>query len=176
MKKSLILVALTATAALSTSHAFAAAGTVNFVGNILDTACEVDVASQNQQVNLGNFYKSEFPNSGTKAAAKDFNIVLKNCPTTVTSTKVRFDGTPDLTNPNLLAIDTSASSAASGVAINLMTADKVDLPLHGENSYNYVLSSTQDNTLKLYAQYISTTASVTPGTANSVANVSIVYN
>ena len=169
MKKSLILVALTATAALSTSHAFAAAGTVNFVGNILDTACEVDVASQNQQVNLGNFYKSEFPNSGTKAAAKDFNIVLKNCPTTVTSTKVRFDGTPDLTNPNLLAIDTSASSAASGVA-------KVDLPLHGENSYNYVLSSTQDNTLKFYAQYISTTASVTPGTANSVANFSIVYN
>lgn len=80
--------------------------------------------------------------------------------------KVRFDGTPDLTNPNLLAIDTSASSAASGVAINLMTADKVDLPLHGENSYNYVLSSTQDNTLKFYAQYISTTASVTPGTAN----------
>ena len=150
--------------------------TVNFVGNILDTACEVDVASQNQQVNLGNFYKSEFPNSGTKAAAKDFNIVLKNCPTTVTSTKVRFDGTPDLTNPNLLAIDTSASSAASGVAINLMTADKVDLPLHGENSYNYVLSSTQDNTLKFYAQYISTTASVTPGTANSVANFSIVYN
>ncbi|WP_139620801.1 fimbrial protein, partial [Klebsiella quasipneumoniae] len=144
MKKSLVLVALTATAALSMSHAFAAAGTVNFVGNILDTACEVDVASQNQQVNLGNFYKTEFPNSGAKAAAKDFNIVLKNCPTTVTSTKVRFDGTPDLTNPNLLAIDTSTSSAASGVAINLMTADKVDLPLHGENSYNYTLSSTQD--------------------------------
>ncbi len=99
MKKSLILVALTATAALSTSHAFAAAGTVNFVGNILDTACEVDVASQNQQVNLGNFYKSEFPNSGTKAAAKDFNIVLKNCPTTVTSTKVRFDGPPRSDQP-----------------------------------------------------------------------------
>ena len=57
-----------------------------------------------------------------------------------------------------------------------MTADKVDLPLHGENSYNYVLSSTQDNTLKFYAQYISTTASVTPGTANSVANFSLVYN
>ena len=76
MKKSLILVALTATAALSMSHAFAAAGTVNFVGNILDTACEVDVASQNQQVNLGNFYKTEFPSSGTKAAAKDF--ILQN--------------------------------------------------------------------------------------------------
>ncbi len=57
-----------------------------------------------------------------------------------------------------------------------MTADKVDLPLHGENSYNYALSSTRDNTLKFYAQYISTTASVTPGTANSVANFSIVYN
>lgn len=176
MKKNLFLVALTTIAALSMPHVYAAAGTVNFVGNILDNACEVDVASKNQEVNLGNFYKSEFPDSGTKAAAKDFNIVLKNCPVTVSSTKVRFDGTPDLTNPNLLAIDTSTSSAASGVAINLMTADKADLPLHGENSYSYILSSTQDNTLKFYAQYISTTTSVTPGTANSVANFSVVYN
>lgn len=176
MKKNMVLVALTATAALSMPHAFAAAGTVNFVGNILDTACEVDVTSKNQEVNLGNVYKSEFPNSGTKAAAKDFDIVLKNCPATVSSAKVRFDGTPDLTNPNLLAIDTSTSNAASGVAINLLTADKVDLPLHGENSYNYILSSTQDNTLKFYAQYISTTTSVMAGAANSVANFSVVYN
>lgn len=66
--------------------------------------------------------------------------------------------------------------AATGVAINLMTADKADLPLHGSNSYIYPLSSTADNTLNFYAQYISTAASVTAGPANSVANFSVVYN
>lgn len=76
-EKSLILVALTATAALSTSHAFAAAGTVNFVGNILDTACEVDVASQNQQVNLGNFIKVNFRTVAQKRLQKILILCLK---------------------------------------------------------------------------------------------------
>jgi major type 1 subunit fimbrin (pilin) len=101
--------------------------------------------------------------------------VLKNCPVTVTNAKVRFDGTPDATNASLLAIDSSAAGAATGVAINLMTADKADLPLHGSNSYSYALS-TADNTLSFYAQYISTAATVTAGPANSVANFSVVYN
>ena len=89
---------------------------------------------------------------------------------------MRFDGTPDASNSNLLAIDTSVAGAATGVAINLMTADKADLPLHGSNGYTYMLSSSADNTLNFYAQYISTTASVTAGPANSVANFSVVYN
>lgn len=177
MKKNLIAVTFAATAALSMSNAFAAAGVVNFTGEILDAACTVDVASQNQTVDLGKYNKTEFRNvSGTKTAAKDFNIVLKDCPNTVSSAKVRFDGAPEATDPTLLAIDSSVAGAASGVAIHLMSADKADLPLHGQNSYNYNLSSTQDNTLKFYVQYQSTAATVTAGPANSVANFSVVYN
>lgn len=174
MKKT--IVALTALAAVCTSSVFTAAGTVNFAGNILDSACDVAVASQNQTVVIGDFYKSEFAGMGDRTAAKGFDIILRNCPDTVTSAKVRFDGTPDLVNPSLLAINTSVSGAATGVAINLMSADKVDLPLHGENNYNYELTSDQDNTLKFYAQYISTASSVTAGPANSVANFSVAYN
>ncbi|MCX4181462.1 fimbrial protein [Enterobacter sp. HSTU-ASh6] len=176
MKNKMMIAMLAIGSTLATTHAFAAAGTVNFNGNILDSACDVDVASQNQVVVLGDHYKTEFPTTGARTAATQFNIVLKNCPVTVTSAKVRFDGTPDATNASLLAIDSSAAGAATGVAINLMTADKADLPLHGSNSYSYVLSSTADNTLSFYAQYISTAATVTAGPANSVANFSVIYN
>ncbi|ENA0610254.1 fimbrial protein [Enterobacter bugandensis] len=176
MKKSMIVAAFAATSILAWSNAFASAGTVNFTGEIMDAACTVDVASQNQTVALGKYNKSEFTALGNKTAAKKFDIVLKNCPNTVTSAKVRFDGKPDATDSNLLAIDSSVSGAATGVGINLMTADKADLPLHGGNSYSYSLSSTQDNTLNFYAQYKSTAASVTAGPANSVANFSVVYN
>lgn len=176
MKKSVILAMAATGAALMMGNAFAAAGTVNFNGNILDSACDVEVSSQNQVVVLGDYNKSEFTATGSRTAAAKFDIVLKNCPVTVTSAKVRFDGTPDLTNADLLAIDTSVAGAATGVAINLMTADKADLPLHGSNSYSYTLSSTADNTLNFYAQYISTASSVTAGPANSVANFSVVYN
>ncbi|MDD9653793.1 fimbrial protein [Klebsiella pasteurii] len=176
MKKTIVIAMLAAGSALSMTHAFAAAGVINFTGKILDKACDVDVASQNQTIDLGSYNKSEFPTSGTRTAAKEVKIVLKNCPDTVNGAQVRFDGTPDLTNSSLLAIDSSVTGAASGVAINLMTADKADLPLHGSNSYNYPLSSTADNTLMFYAQYISTAANVVPGQANSVTNFSVIYN
>jgi len=176
MKKNILAMAFSALAVISSSGAFAAAGTVNFAGNILDSACDVAVASQNQTVVLGDFYRTEFPGVGAKTAAKGFDIVLKDCPPSVTTAKVRFDGTPDTTNASLLAINNSVVGAATGVAINLMTADKSDLPLHGNNNYSYVLSSTQDNVLNFYAQYISTASGVTAGPANSVANFSIVYN
>lgn len=176
MKKTIIAAALAATAALSMSHAFAAAGIVNFTGEIIDAACDVDVASQNQTVVLGTYNKSEFTAVGDKTAATKFNIVLKNCPSSVNTAKVRFDGTPDLADSNLLAIDSSVAGAATGVAINLMTADKADLPLHGSNGYSYALSTIQDNVLNFYAQYKSTVTAVTAGPANSVANFSVVYN
>ncbi|MED5752210.1 fimbrial protein, partial [Enterobacter hormaechei] len=70
----------------------------------------------------------------------------------------------------------TVAGAAPGGGVNLMTADKADLPLHGSNSYIYPLSRTADNTLKFYAQYVSTAASVTAGPANSVANFSVGYN
>jgi P pilus assembly protein, pilin FimA len=176
MKKNIIAAAIAATAVLSMSNAFAAAGTVNFTGEILDAACTVDVATQNQTVALGQYSKSEFSAAGDTTTAKKFNIVLKDCPDTVTSAHVTFDGKPDTTNTSLLAIDSSVAGAATGVAINLMTADKADLGLHGDNGYRYTLSSTQPNTLDFYAQYKSTAAAVTAGPANSVANFSVIYN
>jgi major type 1 subunit fimbrin (pilin) len=176
MKKSIIAAVIATTAALSMSNVFAAASTVNFTGEILDAACTVDVASQDQTVALGKYNKSEFAAAGDVTAATKFSIVLKDCPKTVTSAAVRFDGKPDATNSSLLAIDSSVSGAATGVAINLMTADKAQLPLHGSNSYSYTLSSTASNTLDFYAQYKSTAATVTAGPANSVANFSVVYN
>ncbi|MDR9891638.1 fimbrial protein [Pseudenterobacter timonensis] len=176
MKKNLIVAVLAATSALTMSNAFAAAGIVNFNGEILDAACTVDVSSQNQTVVLGSYHKSEFSTAGDKTAAKKFDIILKDCPTSVIAAKVRFDGQPEMSNENLLSIDTSLPGAATGVAINLMTADKSNLPLHGENAYSYALSSTQDNTLHFYAQYQATAVPVQAGPANSVASFSVIYN
>ncbi len=53
MKNQMMITLLAVGSALTATHAFAAAGTVNFNGNILDSACDVDVASQNQVVVLG---------------------------------------------------------------------------------------------------------------------------
>lgn len=176
MKKNLIAVVFAAIAAMSVSNTFAASGIVRFQGEILDVACEVDVNSKDQTVILGKHDKAEFTGVGAKTAAQKFNITLKNCPSNVASAKVRFDGTPDTTDSNLLAIDSTAPGAATGVAINLMTADKADLGLHSNGTYSYLLNTGTNNVLDFYAQYKSTASTVNAGAANAVANFSVIYN
>lgn len=176
MKLKVIKAGLTAAIALSASHVYASAGTVNYTGEILDAACTVDVASQDQTVDLGEYSKSVFSSVGSTTEAKKFDIVLKNCPAAVTTAKVRFDGKPETSDSTLLALDNTVYGAATGVAINLMTADKTQLPLHGSNNYSYTLSSSQDNTLAFYAQYKSTSTTVVAGKANSAAQFSVIYN
>lgn len=178
MKKNIIVAAIVATAALSMSNAFAVSGegTVKFNGEILDAACTVDVGSKDQTVELGKYNKSQFAAAGDTTAATGFKVVLKDCPAGINSARVLFEGEPDATDSSLLAVDSSAAGAATGVAINMMTADKADLPLHGANDYRYTLVEGSDNTLDFYAQYKSTNDTVTAGPANSVANFSVVYN
>jgi major type 1 subunit fimbrin (pilin) len=176
MKKNLLAVVIAAISAVSASNALATAGNVNFTGVILDTACTVDLASANQTVPLGEYNKSEFTAKGKVTAAKQFSIVLKNCPEAIKIAHVRFDGEPVIADSTLLAIDSTTPGAATGVAINLMSADKAQLPLHGENNYRYSLTDTADNVLDFYAQYKSTSETVTAGPANSVASFSVIYN
>lgn len=177
MKMKLIAVAFAATSALTAANATANSGTVKFTGKILDTACKVDVQSQDKTVALGTYGKSEFNAVGDTTTATKFTLVLTACPDTVTSAAVKFDGTPDATDSKLLAIDTG-DTAAEGVAINIMTADKAQLPLAGSNTYAYALKSDADNSLDFYAQYQSTAAvaDIKGGDANGSANFSVIYN
>lgn len=175
MKKSLIAVALAGVTALSMTNAIADSGVVHFNGEIVDSACEVETMSANQVVELGTYNKSEFRFAGDTTAAKKFSIVLRNCPINVGAARVRFEGEAESADTNLLAID-PGPGAASGVAINIMTADKALLPLHGENNYYYGLVSNNDNDLIFYAQYKSVSNTVYSGPASASANFSVIYN
>lgn len=174
MKRNLVAMAVVLTAA-SASSAFAADGTVNFTGQILDQACTVSVGTNNTlDVNLGKVAKTAFPNVGDKAAATKFTIKLTSCPAALTSATVKFDGITDSTNNSYLAI-TSGSGVATGVAIALYDATQSLVPMLTASSV-YQLSSTSDNNLDFFARYISTKSAVTAGPANAVSTFTIVYN
>lgn len=176
MKKNLIAVALAATAVLSASNAFAASGTVKFSGSILEDACVPSITAPNGTVDLGEHAKTDFKAANDTTSPVSFVIKLDSCPAAVTSATVMFEGDADGTNSSLLAI-TAETGSATGVGINLMTADKADLPLGGTNSYQYTLKEApESNDLTFYAQYKATTADVTGGPANSSANFTVDYN
>ncbi|MBV7406122.1 fimbrial protein [Enterobacter sp. ENT03] len=154
----------------------AADGTINFTGEILEQACTINVGTNNTlTVDLGKVAKTAFSAAGVESGTTKFTIKLKDCPDTITSAKVRFDGVPDTTDSTLLAI-TSGTGTATGVAIKLMNADKTTLPLHSVTNYGYALDKTKENLLDFYAAYQSTAAIVTAGKANSVTNFTVSYN
>ncbi len=176
MNKNVIAMTFSAAAILMTSNAMAYDGTVVFNGEILDAACTVDIGSNNTlMVDLGRVSKTAFVSAGDEASTTKFTLKLKDCPASVTSAKVKFDGTHDSNDSSLLAV-TSGTGSASGVAISLKTADSMSLGLNQDNGYTYMLSSTADNDLDFYAAYVATVVPVVPGVANAVANFTVNYN
>ncbi|MEJ5072675.1 fimbrial protein [Enterobacter ludwigii] len=176
MKKNLIAMAIAATAVLSASNAFAAAGQVNFTGEIVDAGCDViNTVSNPLQVALGQVAKSEFAATGDTAAATDFNIQLTNCPATVSTASIKFDGTALNGDSSMLQL-TQESGVATGVGIQLSDASGMVLPLAEASSAYSLQTGAAMNSLKFTARYKSVAATVTPGPANSAATFSVLYN
>ena len=152
-------------------------GQVEFTGSITDSSCNVDSTSANQSVDLGKWASSYFTGAGSETTKTAFHIKVKDCPSTVTTVSVLFDGTRDTNNSDLLAIN----GTASGVAIKLYEDDKstpVDL---GTVSRGHSVTAGASGAatgiadLEFFADYVSTSA-VSAGSANGTANFNMIYN
>ncbi|WP_159564678.1 fimbrial protein [Budvicia diplopodorum] len=172
MKKNIIASALLACAVLSGSAVAAGDGSVNFAGAILESACTVQSTSQNLNVNLGKIAKGVFAAAGNTSTPMPFSLKLDNCPAAVSASgvSVRFEGTTAAGTNNILSI---AAGGAVGVGVQMkdslgnivvLGSDTIAKPL--------VVGS---NSLDFTAYYISTSATVTAGAANSMANFTLVY-
>jgi major type 1 subunit fimbrin (pilin) len=182
MKHTLLAAALATTAAFSFSSAFAADGTVNFTGSVTDTACVVDMGGSTAlSVPMGNISKTSFGASGSLAGATKFTLKLKSCPNATTAT-IKFDGIAAGGDDKILAL-TGGSGAAAGLGIQISDKNGKVLPL-SVNSASYDLAKGDatvpandvTNDLNFTARYISTSATVTSGSANATATFSINYN
>ncbi|HFT1963470.1 TPA: fimbrial protein [Enterobacter ludwigii] len=158
--------------AFALHNAYATDGTVSFTGNITATACKIDSSSNNVQ--MGSISTTAFGTSaGTTAAAKAFNIVLTNCPSGSQNINIRFDGTPEASNPSILAL-TPETGVATNVGIALYESNGSTLiPLNTNSTPKTI--STGTNTLPFVAKYMSTADAVTAGKASSAASFTIVY-
>lgn len=171
MKKSLLTVALFAGVVISTA-ANAYDGTVNFTGTITDEACTVDTNSINQTVDMGKISKTSLKGAGTTAGAKQFTLVLKDCPDTTTAT-VRFDGTQVPGNDAVLALK-EEDGKAQNVGIQLSDNNNKVINLY-QDSTAYAITENVENKLTFNARYYALSDDVVSGTANAVTNFTIAY-
>ncbi|MEX2952256.1 fimbrial protein [Serratia fonticola] len=175
MKKNLIAVAVLASSAFGIS-AFAADGQVNFTGEIIDAGCTVVNTPANPlEVKLGKVARTSFHQAGDTAAATGFTLQLTNCPVTVGTATVKFDGTSVVGDNSVLAL-TQGAGVASGVGIQLSDDANTVLPLFTPSKAYALQSGSAVNNLDFVARYISTADDVTAGQANSMASFTINYN
>ncbi|NTY88597.1 type 1 fimbrial protein [Serratia fonticola] len=175
MKKNLIAVAVLASSAFGIS-AFAADGQVNFTGEIIDAGCTVvNTPSNPLTVNLGKVARTAFKVSGDTAAATIFKLQLKDCPATVNTASVKFDGASVAGDNSVLAL-TQEAGVATGVGIQLTDDTNAVLPLYTASKAYSLQSGAAINELGFVARYISTSNTVTAGPANSMASFTINYN
>lgn len=174
--KHLVIAATLATTVFGAASVMAADGQVNFKGEIIDAACEVvNNMSNPLDVTLGKVAKTAFTGAGSTAAATKFTLQLINCPDSVSNAKVKFDGTSVSGDNSVLAL-TTETGVATGVGIQLTDASQAVLPLYTESASYPLLPGTAVNNLDFVARYIATSATVTAGPANSVANFTVNYN
>ena len=172
MKMKIITTALIV-GALSNS-ALADDGKINFVGSITDDTCTVtNNVSSPLTVTLGTVSSSAFSGAGSTAAPTKFTISLAACPESMTSAKVKFDGTADANVDSVLAL-TQVTGVAKNVGIQIKDKTNAVVPLH-QASAAYALTEGNNN-LDFVANYYATSSAVTAGTANATSNFTIVYN
>ena len=163
----------TAVLMLATS-ALAADGTINFTGEIVDTACIVDIGSSNTMtVNLGKVAKTAFTGVGSTASMTKFVMKLRSCPAAATSATVKFSGIGLSGDDSVLALD-GGNNAAKGVAIQLVDHTQTVLPLF--TASNNIDLAEGVNNVPFFARYIQTASTVTSGPANAVAQFTLNYN
>ncbi|XXD07997.1 fimbrial protein [Klebsiella sp. R445] len=173
MKKLAISAAIISSLTLS-SVAFADDGKINFVGSITDVACTVtNDVSNPLTVTLGNVSRTVFTGAGSTAAPTKFTIALTECPDTVTSATVKFDGVSHAVENTILALNDDPG-VATGVGIQLADVNNNTIPLYTA-SQPYSLGGGSNN-LDFMARYYATSDTVTAGPANSTSNFTIVYN
>lgn len=173
MNKTIITIAILAGSVFA-SVANAATGTINFTGNVTAATCTIDTAAKNQTVDLGTVSASDFLAAGYTTGNGQFALVLKACPAGATQAAISFGGPSDAIDPTLLALNSSAT--AKGLAIALFEDDDSTQIQLGTKSKAHTLKDGVDNTLVYFAKYQSTATTVTEGTADAVADFTVLYN
>lgn len=186
MEGKLTVRALLLSSLIFTGQVMAADGTVHFLGEIVDSACEVTTDTKDQVVELGKVNKTSFSGVDSTAAPASFSIKLEKCPGTYTKAAVRFDGTEvgdgnlaignpltDVT-PGDYTGDAADPLVATGVGIRIYNRDdNSQVKLFNYSSWSDIQSGEVE--LKFIARYIQVADAVTAGTANADSQFTVEY-
>ena len=140
--------------------------------SVTGNACIVSEDSKEQNVPLGTLGVKQFSEAGAVSNIKTpFTLTLEACGPTFAGVKIRFSGTPDDENPQLLKV---ADGGATGVAVQILDKDSVLIPLDTQTA---AYGAAGDDSVKMtfYARLAATGAPVNAGDVSAVATWTTEY-
>jgi major type 1 subunit fimbrin (pilin) len=175
MKKTLIASLFAASMAVMAGSASADTGTINFQGEITNSACSLGGGQlgTNMTIQLGLISTNMFTAVGDRSPLVDFTISLVGCDTSVAqSVELGFaPGAGSVVNSRLLSLENGGG--AQGVAIGIVDAVGTDVVVGGAATTYGLVDGT--NNLNFKAFYEATSTTVTAGAADGKAIFTLTY-
>lgn len=170
MKNQMIPLLSASLCLLGMSTAAVAAGTVNFTGTILASACDATVNGGNT-VNLGTWPTSALQTAGDKTTPQPFTLSISNC--AAGNYQVNFAGNTLSEDNNLLAVTGGAGQV--GIRIDNAADQTVVLnttPAQDSNALAVINSGESAAEIPLKAYY-EAVGQATEGPANATVSFTI---
>lgn len=144
---------------------------MQITGNIFANTCDIDSASKNLTVDLGQAASSDFKDVGDTGEWKEFELKVTHCPSTLMLANAFFYGQADAKHPTKFA----NAGSAKGLALEL--GDRQDnILLAPQASFNVAINQSDHTAIfPLAARYYATSMPVTAGTFSSVVQVTFTY-
>lgn len=176
MKKTLITSLIAASMAVMAGGASADTGTINFQGEITNSACSIGGGQlgSNMTVSMGTISTNQFVAAGDRSPLVDFTISLLGCDTSVSqSAAIGFTaGSGSVLPGGLLSLENSGG--AQNVAIGLQDQNGADVNIGGAATTYTLING--NNNFNFKAFYEALTDDVQPGSANGRAIFEVTYS
>lgn len=145
---------------------------VSVTGNLIGNTCVVSADSAEQTVPLGTIGMKQFHSPGAVSNIKRaFTLTLEECGPTFIGVKIRFSGTPDDLNPQLIKVD---DGGASGVAVQILDKAGIPIPLEAQTAA-YGASGDERVQMTFYARLAANGAAVSAGDVSAIATWTTEY-
>ncbi|ENU1226552.1 MULTISPECIES: fimbrial protein [Providencia] len=148
------------------------AGNLYFRSNFRISVANCSIKNSTLNINLGDWYDTQFPTVGSTSSEVDIPITL-NC-LAGTNIKATVVGTSGVINASQGHLGLSGTDKATGIAIQLVDANKNPIPLGSKQTIKSNVAA-GEHIFGWKARYIKTADKITPGSANASATVNIRY-
>lgn len=182
MKFNATLFATALTSALLMSSAYAADGTINFEGELIDQTCDITVDGQTTPANvvLPTVSVNNLASAGKTTGRTGFNIELKNCTgaTTVSTAAAFFENGATVDTTTFRLINTAVTDAAGNVQLELLDAKNdavINVGNQNQNTNSSFITVADNAAVLPYAVQYYALGATTPGAVTSQVNFSVNY-